>query len=137
MVVENLSDCKEYIDAIFATVNLWKKNLSCRLDAILNASSPDIMNLTVSFFILNFCAATQDIAVDGWALTMLSKKNVGMASTCNSVGQVCCWFIHVWFARISVRISAEYLLLFRHAFCMTELTAKFYWRTVAICKHAL
>jgi hypothetical protein len=26
--------------------------------------------------------------VDGWALTMLSKGNVGMASTCNSIGQV-------------------------------------------------
>eukprot|EP01034_Spumella_vulgaris_P021379 gene21379-27409_t len=31
--------------------------------------------------------ATQDIAVDGWALTMLSRDNVGMASMCNSVGQ--------------------------------------------------
>ena len=30
----------------------------------------------------------QDVAVDGWALTMLKPKNVGYASTCNSVGQV-------------------------------------------------
>ncbi len=29
--------------------------------------------LTVVFFALNFLAATQDIAVDGWALTMLSR----------------------------------------------------------------
>ena len=29
--------------------------------------------LTVVFFMLNFLAATQDIAVDGWALTMLSR----------------------------------------------------------------
>ena len=55
---------------------------------MLETSTPDIWNITASFFILNFCAATQDIAVDGWALTMLSKKNVGLASTCNSVGQV-------------------------------------------------
>jgi len=33
------------------------------------------------FLPLNFLAATQDIAVDGWALTMLSRKNVGYAST--------------------------------------------------------
>ena len=33
----------------------------------------------------------QDIAVDGWALTMLKPKNVGYASTCNSVGQTCGW----------------------------------------------
>lgn len=34
---------------------------------------PRIYFLTFNFFILNFLAATQDIAVDGWALTMLSK----------------------------------------------------------------
>lgn len=28
-----------------------------------------------------FLAATQDIAVDGWAITMLSKKNVGYAGS--------------------------------------------------------
>lgn len=38
-------------------------------------------------------AATQDIAVDGWALTMLEKRNVGYASTCNSVGQTAGYFI--------------------------------------------
>lgn len=62
--------------------------LSWNMDKILGEKEPDVWTLTVSFFVLNFCAATQDIAVDGWALTMLSKKNVGLASTCNSVGQV-------------------------------------------------
>ncbi|TNN10862.1 putative membrane protein [Schistosoma japonicum] len=47
----------------------------------------DIIRLTIMFFILTFLTATQDIAVDGWALTMLSKKNIGWASTCNKVGQ--------------------------------------------------
>merc|ERR1719341_463490 len=42
-------------------------------------------------FFLNFLAATQDVAVDGWALTMLKPKNVGYASTCNSVGQTTGW----------------------------------------------
>ena len=45
------------------------------------------------FFSLNFLASTQDIAVDGWALTMLHRRNVGYASTCNSVGQTAGWFI--------------------------------------------
>lgn len=36
-------------------------------------SSPNVLFFTVIFFILNFLAATQDIAVDGWALTMLRK----------------------------------------------------------------
>lgn len=48
--------------------------------------------LTALFFSLNFLAATQDIAVDGWALTMLKRCNVGHASTCNSVGQTAGYF---------------------------------------------
>ncbi|CAK8675913.1 unnamed protein product [Clavelina lepadiformis] len=67
--------------------------LSLRLDAILEVDNPNVWHLTICFFILNFCAATQDIAVDGWALTMLSKKNVGLASTCNSVGQTAGYFL--------------------------------------------
>jgi len=42
---------------------------------------------------LYFMMATQDIAVDGWALTILSKSNVGYASTCNSVGQTLGYFL--------------------------------------------
>jgi len=52
---------------------------------------PDVLSLTVAFFFLTFFAATQDVAVDGWALTMLKPKNVGYASTCNSVGQTTGW----------------------------------------------
>jgi len=38
-----------------------------------NASKININALTSIFFILNFLAATQDIVVDGWALTMLKR----------------------------------------------------------------
>ena len=54
---------------------------------------PNVPVLTVIFFSLSFLAATQDIAVDGWALTMLSRENVGIASTCNSVGQTAGFFL--------------------------------------------
>lgn len=54
---------------------------------------PSILALTLVFFALNFLAATQDIAVDGWALTMLSRRHVGYASTCNSVGQTAGYFL--------------------------------------------
>nr|XP_008197242.1 PREDICTED: acetyl-coenzyme A transporter 1 [Tribolium castaneum]XP_971594.2 PREDICTED: acetyl-coenzyme A transporter 1 [Tribolium castaneum] len=57
------------------------------------ALAPNIEILTLLFFSLNFLAATQDIAVDGWALTMLKKQNVGHASTCNSVGQTAGFFL--------------------------------------------
>lgn len=54
---------------------------------------PSVLILTTIFFMLNFLAATQDVAVDGWALTMLSRENVGYASTCNSVGQTAGFFL--------------------------------------------
>ena len=56
-------------------------------------TAPSVVTLTVVFFFLHFLTATQDIAVDGWALTMLSKENVGYASTCNTVGQTAGFFL--------------------------------------------
>lgn len=70
--------------------------LSSYIDDLLGtgeAHSPNVTIITCVFFALNFLAATQDIAVDGWALTMLSRKNVGWASTCNSVGQTAGYFL--------------------------------------------
>lgn len=69
--------------------------LSSHVDKWLGSTGipPNIELLTVLFFLLNFLAATQDIAVDGWALTMLKKCNVGHASTCNSVGQTAGFFL--------------------------------------------
>lgn len=58
-----------------------------------NGTPPNLGMLTTIFFLLNFLAATQDIAVDGWALTMLKRCNVGHASTCNSVGQTAGFFL--------------------------------------------
>ncbi|KAI6180661.1 hypothetical protein M3Y98_00744900 [Aphelenchoides besseyi] len=55
--------------------------------------TPNVFLLMSIFLPLNFLAATQDIAVDGWALTMLSRKNVGYASTCNVVGQTVGFFM--------------------------------------------
>jgi MFS transporter, PAT family, solute carrier family 33 (acetyl-CoA transportor), member 1 len=51
------------------------------------AYGPNVRILTIYFFSLYFLMATQDIAVDGWALTMLSREHVGWASTANSIGQ--------------------------------------------------
>lgn len=68
--------------------------LSTKVDDYLDSAvSPNVKMLTIAFFMLNFLAATQDIAVDGWALTMLHRRNVGYASTCNSVGQTAGYFL--------------------------------------------
>lgn len=54
---------------------------------------PQVGVLTTFFLFLYFLMATQDIVVDGWALTILSPKNVGYASVCNSIGQSCGYFL--------------------------------------------
>ncbi|XP_070609595.1 acetyl-coenzyme A transporter 1 [Erythrolamprus reginae] len=77
-------------------IGLFMMYLSVRVDSLLgeaDGQSPDVMALTVTFFLFEFLAATQDVAVDGWALTMLSRENVGYASTCNSVGQTAGYFL--------------------------------------------
>lgn len=53
----------------------------------------NVQGVTIFFFALYFLMATQDIAVDGWALTMLSKKNRGRGPVCNSIGQNIGYFI--------------------------------------------
>lgn len=46
----------------------------------------DVGNLTPMFLLFISLTATQDIAVDGWSLTMLKRQNVAYASTCQSLG---------------------------------------------------
>ncbi|KAM9813079.1 acetyl-coenzyme A transporter 1 [Syngnathus typhle] len=75
-------------------LGLFMLYLSLRVDSLLQSKGgPNVVALTTVFFMLAFLAATQDIAVDGWALTMLSRENVGYASTCNSVGQTAGYFL--------------------------------------------
>eukprot|EP00035_Acanthoeca_spectabilis_P004197 m.100104 g.100104 ORF g.100104 m.100104 type:complete len:542 (+) comp12480_c0_seq2:86-1711(+) len=51
-----------------------------------------IVPLSLVFLFLYLLCATQDIAVDGWALTILKRENVGWASTCNTIGQTLGYF---------------------------------------------
>lgn len=45
-----------------------------------------VWNFTGWWFFLVFMCATQDIAVDGWALTLISPSNLSYASTAQTVG---------------------------------------------------
>eukprot|EP00123_Amoebidium_parasiticum_P010170 comp19935_c0_seq1/m.24232 comp19935_c0_seq1/g.24232 ORF comp19935_c0_seq1/g.24232 comp19935_c0_seq1/m.24232 type:complete len:555 (-) comp19935_c0_seq1:269-1933(-) len=56
------------------------------LDATLASENIDIYSITAMFVFLVLCAATQDIAVDGWALELLSKEHLEYASTCQTIG---------------------------------------------------
>lgn len=53
----------------------------------LDGGSPRVVLLTSWFFWLIFLTATQDIAVDGWALTILSEGNRELQAMCQTVGQ--------------------------------------------------
>ncbi|KAK0394552.1 hypothetical protein QR680_000802 [Steinernema hermaphroditum] len=79
----------QYLIGIFMLV------LSYQVSNIIGSDDQhvNVFFLMSVFLPLNFLAATQDIAVDGWALTMLSRKNVGYASTCNAVGQTAGFFL--------------------------------------------
>ncbi|VDP08875.1 unnamed protein product [Heligmosomoides polygyrus] len=78
-------------------IGLFMLLLSFRVPYIMGEGTgdagPNVLFLMLIFLPLNFLAATQDIAVDGWALTILSRKNVGYASTCNAVGQTAGYFL--------------------------------------------
>lgn len=56
-------------------MGLFMLLLSCHVDRWLGSGTtkPNIEMLTIIFFALNVLAATQDIVVDGWALTMLKR----------------------------------------------------------------
>ena len=53
----------------------------------------DTAFLTFFFLFLVMACATQDIAVDGWALELLSKENIQFASTAQTVGLNCGYFL--------------------------------------------
>lgn len=70
----------------------------------------DVKGVTAFFFVLYFLMATQDIAVDGWALTMLSKQNRGRGPVCNSIGQNLGYFLaFVGFLALNDAESSEKL----------------------------
>ncbi|CAG9532146.1 unnamed protein product [Cercopithifilaria johnstoni] len=68
-------------------IGIFMLLLSYKVSDIMDSKPPNVVLLMFLFLPLNFLAATQDIAVDGWALTMLSGDNVGHASICNAAGQ--------------------------------------------------
>jgi len=60
--------------------------ISINVQALLDDPEDNLYMLTAVFMSLVFFSATQDIAVDGWALTLLSPENLSYASTCQTIG---------------------------------------------------
>lgn len=60
--------------------------LGTSVEALLEDAEKNLVTITFLFFMLVFLCATQDIAVDGWALTLLSHEALSYASTAQTVG---------------------------------------------------
>ncbi|KAJ7693586.1 acetyl-coenzyme A transporter 1-domain-containing protein [Mycena rosella] len=68
---------------IVGTIMLY---LSLNVQVLMDDPSNHVTQLTFLFTSLVFFSATQDIAVDGWALTLLSPESLSYASTCQTIG---------------------------------------------------
>lgn len=60
--------------------------LGLKIDALIVDPQTHLKTITMCFFLLVFFCATQDIAVDGWALTCLSPECLSYASTAQTIG---------------------------------------------------
>eukprot|EP01065_Artemidia_motanka_P038625 TRINITY_DN47489_c0_g1_i1.p1 TRINITY_DN47489_c0_g1~~TRINITY_DN47489_c0_g1_i1.p1 ORF type:complete len:536 (+),score=161.21 TRINITY_DN47489_c0_g1_i1:67-1608(+) len=57
------------------------------LPAALDGETPDVASIRNIMLLFYFLCSVQDIAVDGWCLTLLQPRNAAVGSTLNTVGQ--------------------------------------------------
>ncbi|KDN35674.1 hypothetical protein K437DRAFT_265444, partial [Tilletiaria anomala UBC 951] len=102
---------KTWIVPTQAIVGMMLWFLGHRVDSLLLPDIPNVYLITWLFFLLIFFAATQDIAVDGWALTLLSEENLSYASTAQTVGLNSGYFMSftVFLAFNSVEFTNKWL----------------------------
>lgn len=81
------------------------------MDQLILKPEENLTKITIGFFSLVMLCATQDIAVDGWALTILSEQGLSYASTAQTVGLNTGYFMSftVFLAFNSSGFSNKYL----------------------------
>lgn len=81
---------KSWITPIQTISGLSMIYLGSRIDDMMEAAGEGgdggVWSFTGWWFLLVFLCATQDIAVDGWAISLLSIQNISYASTAQTVG---------------------------------------------------
>ncbi|KAJ9124442.1 hypothetical protein QFC24_003230 [Naganishia onofrii] len=77
---------KSWIIPVQLTLGVGMWAVGSSIEGWLAAEEVDVRFLTAIFVTFIFFAATQDIAVDGWALTLLSPANLSYASTAQTIG---------------------------------------------------
>ncbi|KAI5840608.1 acetyl-coenzyme A transporter 1-domain-containing protein [Tricharina praecox] len=71
------------VQAVSAIMLLW---LGGQAEKMMEEANTRLYFFTWVFFCLVMLCATQDVAVDGWALTLISPENLSYASTAQTVG---------------------------------------------------
>ncbi|EPQ28700.1 uncharacterized protein PFL1_04003 [Pseudozyma flocculosa PF-1] len=101
---------KSWIVPIQAVVGVMFWFLADNIEPLMAAEIPNVRLITAIFFVMVLFAATQDIAVDGWALTLLSQENLSYASTAQTVGLNTGYFLSftVFLAFNSVEFGNKY-----------------------------
>ncbi|CAO3683887.1 unnamed protein product [Umbelopsis vinacea] len=102
---------KSWIIPIQTLTGLLFLALGWHIDAIMAEDTINIYFITTLFLVTIFFCATQDIAVDGWALTLLSKDSLSYASTAQTIGLNTGYFLSftVFLALNSAEFSNKYL----------------------------
>jgi hypothetical protein len=50
-------------------------------------SQSDVLTLAIIFFLFTVLVATQDVGIDGWSISLLSKENIHWQAICSGTGQ--------------------------------------------------
>ncbi|KAJ5114826.1 Major facilitator superfamily domain general substrate transporter [Penicillium alfredii] len=81
---------KSWITPVQVVAGLAMIYLGGRIEPMMTQAGANggagVWNFTYWWFGLVFFCATQDIAVDGWAITLMSQPNISYASTAQTVG---------------------------------------------------
>ncbi|EEP75551.1 conserved hypothetical protein [Uncinocarpus reesii 1704] len=81
---------KSWITPIQTISGLAMLYLGSKVESMMKAAEAQgtdgVWNFTGWWFLLVLLCATQDIAVDGWAISLLSPQNIAYASTAQTVG---------------------------------------------------
>ncbi|KAL2914411.1 hypothetical protein HK105_205978 [Polyrhizophydium stewartii] len=84
--IKSLGRRKSWIVPIQAILGITLIVLGSRIDGMLAQDKIPVGTLAIVFTAMVLLCATQDIAVDGWALTLLHEDNKTYASTAQTIG---------------------------------------------------
>ncbi|KAK5583252.1 hypothetical protein RB653_004843 [Dictyostelium firmibasis] len=84
--IQSFGRRKSWIVPIQILAGIVFISISFFINDLLEHAETEVIHITIVFFLLIFLMATQDIAVDAWALTILSKPYLHYASTCQTIG---------------------------------------------------